>query len=99
MLTVDDMISFGYFRKYYHTMVDDILRRDETGKDYANKAANLRERQGEARKDVLKEISIHNKTIKEEAEAFARGVVQISVDSLNRRGISLEEAKEMFKSG
>lgn len=98
MITVDFLISFGYFKKFYFQVKDDLTRRDEIDKDHMNKITDFRVNRGEDRADVRRELSDYNRKVREDAELRARGVIAISAESLTRSGFTEGQARELYRS-
>lgn len=93
MITVDDVIAFGYFRKWYHEMKKEYLTQHAIPKDLINKIADYK-------KDnfVKGKLFAENKQIEVEADTYAREVIQISVDSFNKLGYNIEYIQENYKN-
>lgn len=93
MIMIDDVISFGYFRKWFHEMKKNYITQHGYPKDYINKVAAFKN-------DSIKgKLFAENKKIEQEAETYARDVIQISVDGFNNLGYNIEYIKENYKNG
>lgn len=84
-MTVDELISKGDYRKIYHEMVKNkevsTLYSKPDIKDIAGYRMHDR---GIPYQDTVKILNMENQKMKAEIEEFCRGVMQITVDSLNR---------------
>ena len=93
-ITVDDVIAFGYFRKWYNEMKKDYITINAFPKDYINKVVDYHQ-DNSLREPMLK----HNKRIEMEADSYAREVIQISVDNFNDLEYNLEYIRKEYKNG
>ena len=93
MITVDDVIAFGYFRKWYHEMVKHQNDINAYPKDYINKVVAFTG--DETRRQSMLE---ENKQTQKESEDYSRSVIQISVDKFNELGYNIEDIKEKYKN-
>lgn len=94
MITIDDVISFGYFRKWFHEMKKDYITINAYPKDLINKIAKYKNDES-----IKGKLFAQNKIIEQEAESYAREVIQISVDGFNNLGYNIEYIKERYKNG
>lgn len=92
MITVDELISKGDWRKDYHNMVKGKeLVTLHSKSDIAQIARYLQEDAGIPYQETVARLQEENRKLKAEIEQFCQGVMEISVDSFNRSNTSLEE--------
>lgn len=99
MVTVDDIISSGYWRKYYNETIKDYEDKALYTKDDLSRIPRFwhpedKQAQNEIRKSLLQE----NEEMKKGAVEKVRGIMQTVVDAFNERGMTIEEIREAYKS-
>ena len=99
MITVDDLIAFGVWKKTYFEHLNDMKLKSMHSKDDLKRIAAYRKEQGEDPAAVHADLQAYNKAAEKECIAAARGSIQLVADALNRMGMSLEEARDKYRSG
>lgn len=98
MITVDDLISFGHFKREYAENVKSKELVRLYNKDHLKRIIAYRVELGEDANEVRKELLAVNEAERAEIIELVRGSIQIVADSLNRQGITLEQAKDRYKN-
>jgi hypothetical protein len=98
MIQAEDLIQEGYWRKHYHTLVDDFYSRISHSNDTLGRIKKqAREDQVDAG-PLLAPLIAENAQFEIECKARALRVVQIGADALTQLGFTLEQAREAYKS-
>lgn len=93
MLTRED-IMFGYWRKYFFTMVEDRMIVRAWTKDDINRAVQVSQKP-----EITKALMLYqNEQVRLEAEAMAGRILDMSVDAMNRLGYTLDDVRAIYKS-
>jgi hypothetical protein len=99
MITVEDLISFGHFRKQFAEMKKSAeLVTLYSKSDITNIAKYRMQNEDTPFKDTQQILNQENAQMKQEIVENVMGVIQLTVDALNERGATMEEVKEKFKS-
>lgn len=98
MITVDFLISFGYCKKYYFELRQGRTDMLSYSKDDINKISEFRADQGEDKQAVRQELQQYNAGVRDEADQWARGIIQLMADAMNRSGLSEEQVREQYRS-
>lgn len=98
MITAEDLIAFGYWKKNYHETVKEVVDRNSFSKGDINGITKFCSETGEDPVVVRQQLIDHNKLIQKEAEEMAKAIVQMVVDSMNRCNLTMEQVKENYKA-
>jgi hypothetical protein len=106
MLTVDDLISFGYWRKHYHTVREDYIQANAYSKDAINQAVKATQTAQDDPKTVRTQMEQANSQVAQEAILWAREVIQIAIGYTDHNGkcwrgldgLSLEEVRLTYSA-
>ncbi len=98
IITVQDLISFGYFKKQFAEMKKSaegvtLYTKDEIGKIAQYKLLTEETPIAETRKV----LNMENQQMKQEIAENVMEVIQLTVDSINASGKTLEDIKQLYK--
>ena len=97
MITLEELIESGYWRKHYHTVREDYIQVHAYG--YAKDIKLLKKISGVTGEpvEVLQQrLLAANKVVEAEAITHAGRVVSVALVGLNDLGLSLEEVRQQY---
>ena len=98
MITVEEVITFGYFKKRYSELVSGYLLVNEINKDTLNKIVQYKLSVNPEldAKEIKSALIQSNYIIRQEAEQYAKDVIQIHIDALNRQNYTLDQVRNEY---
>lgn len=91
MITIDEAISFGYYRKLYHELVADYDARNGYSKSDIIDIVRYNNNSNDVRLSLLKA----NSRVHEESISRVRSIIQRNLDIFNANNKTLEEINKI----